>query len=112
MIQPVEVTYSDPSLFVAMDVYDTSSGSPVHVQQDAMGHVQNGTYVATFNRDPAKSYAIAIAVYTDGTFGTRDLEQPAASTKFDALPPPLSTGLVGLDFEMVVTPVDIDIVNP
>jgi hypothetical protein len=68
-----EVTYSAPSLPVAMSVYDTTSGSPTLVTgPTAMLNVVVNTYVGYFTAENNKSYLIFKAVYTDESFATLD----------------------------------------
>lgn len=60
-------------LFIAMKVYDLSSGTATLVTTVGMTEVINGTYWATYTFTPAmigKSYLIQKSVYTDGTYAT------------------------------------------
>lgn len=68
-----EISYDANNLNVAMSVYDDSGGSPSLVQgPTAMDVVVGNMYRAKFTPDPAKTYLIFKAVYTDGTLTTLD----------------------------------------
>lgn len=77
---PFEVTYDDPALFVAMKVYDMTSGSPVLVAGPlAMSNIVGNTYAGKFMPLDDKPYLIHKAVYTDGTYTTLDPDHSQAS---------------------------------
>jgi len=65
-----------PSLFVAMSIYDVTSGSPIFLTTTAMNHVVNGIYFGTFTPLADKAYLISKAVYTDGSFTTPNTSYP------------------------------------
>lgn len=67
-----EVTFDDPSLPVAMSVYDTSGSSPSLVAgPTAMTNVSGtNSYIGKFTPGLGIEYMILKAVYTDGTFET------------------------------------------
>lgn len=68
-----EVTFNDPSLPVAMSVYDLTTGSPVLVQgPSAMSLVADYTYQGHFSGTTGRNYVIIKAVYTDGGFTVLD----------------------------------------
>jgi len=67
-----EVTFDNPSLNVAMSVYDVTLSSPVLVQGPTamtivFGNTYQGKFTPTIN---GKAYVILKAVYTDNTFTT------------------------------------------
>lgn len=83
---PFEVSSYDDSgsLYPALLVYDTSSGSPAFVSKTAMVPVAGtGTYVAFFTPVAGKSYLMRKAFYTDGTYTVLDpLRAPGSETVY------------------------------
>lgn len=76
----IEVTYSDPSLFIGLQMYDDSGGSPVAVGSIIpMLNFVGSSYRAKFSGVANKWYLYQIAAYTDGTFTTVDPGQPNGS---------------------------------
>lgn len=76
----VEVSYSDPSLFVGVQLYDDSGGSPSPV--GSVVHMLNFagvSYRAKLTGAAGKWYLYRIAAYTDNTYTTVDTEQPQGS---------------------------------
>lgn len=69
-------------LFVAGNVYDVSTGTPVFDSQVAMTHVGLGVYEGTFVPVGGKTYLVISAVYTDGTYGTIDTSRAAESDEY------------------------------
>jgi hypothetical protein len=67
-----EVSFDQPSLNVAMLVYDTTGVSPVLVQGPAAmtNLALTNTYQGKFTPDPSKTYVLVKSVYTDNTFTT------------------------------------------
>ncbi len=65
-----EVTYS-PGLFVAMKVYDTTTGSAVFVSTIGMTNFSGSSYFGNFTPTAGKTYSINKAVYTDGTYAVK-----------------------------------------
>jgi hypothetical protein len=64
-----EVTFDSPSLYVAMSVYDTTTGSPTLISgPTAMQVLVGNTYFGRFTAAAGRAYVIFKAVYTDGTF--------------------------------------------
>lgn len=60
-------------LFVAMKIYDLSSGSPVLSSTVGMSHVFNGSYWGTFTFPASasgKNFMIQKSCYTSGAFTT------------------------------------------
>ena len=63
------------SNYVAIKIYDLSSGTASLVTTVGMTHVFNGTYWAAYtfpNSSAGKNFLIQKSVYTDGTFATVD----------------------------------------
>lgn len=81
---PFEVTYDSPSLFVAMNVFDVTTGTPVLVVQVPMLNFSGNSYFAQFTPTAAKSYAVNKSVYTDGTYVTVDTDYSQGSDSFRA----------------------------
>lgn len=95
-----EVTFDDPSLNVAMSVYDDSGLSPALVSGPAaMANVVGNTYRGKFTADPGISYIIFKAVYTDNTFVTLHPDYAAGSESIRAEiiagTPVLKTDIIG-----------------
>ncbi len=68
-----EVTFDQPSLPVAMTVYDDSGANPVLLLSPfPMRLVYGNTYRAKFTPADGKSYILIKGVYTDGTFTDLD----------------------------------------
>lgn len=102
-----EVTFDQPSLPVAMSVYDDSSGSPVLVQgPTAMDNVVANTYRGKFIPTVGKVYLIFKAVYTDGGFGTINTDFPQGSETVYAgvvgTPAPIIQQIVSLDLDGIL----------
>lgn len=78
---PFEVTYSSPSLPVAMSVYDMTSGTPVLISgPTAMVNLSGtNTYVGLFTLAIEKTYLILKAVYTDLSFSVLDTDYSQGS---------------------------------
>lgn len=81
---PFEVTYDSPSLDVALQVFDVTSGSPVFVTKIAMLNVIGNTYFASFTPLSGKQYVINKAVYTDDTYDTLSLDYSQGSESLRA----------------------------
>jgi len=73
-----------PTLSVAMQVYDTTGGSPAYVATVGMTHVVNGTYVGYFTPLAGKQYLLNKMVYTDGTYATPSSAYSAGSETIQA----------------------------
>lgn len=66
-----EVTFDNPSLHVAMSVYDDSGVTPTLISGPLpMLNVVGNTYRAKFTGASGKNYIIFKAVYTDNSFTT------------------------------------------
>lgn len=82
---PFDYTAYDEAtdLDIAMNVYDTTTGTPSFVSQNAMEHVLLGSYVGFFTPTDQHSYLIEKCVYTDNTFATPDPNySPGSETIF------------------------------
>ncbi len=79
---PFEVTYDAPGLFVAMNVFDVTTGVPALVTQVPMVNYAGNSYFALFTPLPAHSYAVNKGVYTDGTYTTYDSIHSQGSDSF------------------------------
>jgi hypothetical protein len=79
---PFEVTYDLTTLFVAMQVFDCTSGTPVFVSTIPMTHTVNGTYVGFFTPAADKTYMINKGSYEDGTYTTLDPNRNTGSETF------------------------------
>lgn len=62
----------DESLFVAAQIYNVTTGTPVFLSQVPMFHVEQGSYNGVFTPADGQVYAIVMLVYTDGTYTTPD----------------------------------------
>jgi hypothetical protein len=82
---PFEVSYV-PGLYVALNVYNTTTSSPVLVAQVVMSHVFNGTYIGFYSFLANSTYLINISVYTDDTYETVDTDYPPSSATFTTVP--------------------------
>lgn len=60
------------SLFVAAQIYEVTTGTPVFLEQVEMTNFEDGVYFGTYTGDGLKAYLIIIAVYTDGTYTSLD----------------------------------------
>lgn len=91
----IEVSYDPLLLFVAMKVFDVTAGLPGSIVGAAIPMVEfdTGNYAARFTGVAGKLYAISKAVYTDGTYATRDSNYAPGS---DALQVISSLGGSGL----------------
>lgn len=81
---PFEVTYDSPSLFVAMQVYNVTSGTPVFVNQVVMNHVYGNTYFGQFTPEAGQQYVINKAVFTDDTYTDLDIDYSQGSDSLRA----------------------------
>jgi hypothetical protein len=79
---PFEVTYDSDELFVAMQVYDVTSGTAVLVDTIGMENFSGYSYFGSFTPDENKSYAVNKGVYTDDTYTTRDFGYSQGSDSF------------------------------
>jgi hypothetical protein len=82
---PFEVTYDTTNLFVAMLVYDVTSGSPVLADTIPMDHVINGVYVGIFTPAANKTYLIVKASFTDVTYSAFDSNRYPASESISTI---------------------------
>jgi len=71
---PFEVSLDRSDLYVAMNVFDCTGGTPTLHAQIPMPHVGNFTYVGFFQAVAGKSYVLNKSVYTDSTYATRDVQ--------------------------------------
>lgn len=93
--QPVsiEVSYSDPGLFIGVQIYDDSGSSPVAVGSVIpMSNWVGVSYRAKFTGAAGKWYLYQIAAYIDDTFAMIDENQPEGSGSFYFQQPPSSGG--------------------
>lgn len=72
----------NPGLFIAGNVYDVSTGTPVLVTQAHAAHVFAGVYFGFFTGVANDSYEIPKFVYTDGTYTTTDPSYGPGSDTF------------------------------
>lgn len=61
-----------PSLNVAFNVYDVTTGTAVFLQKIIATYAGFGSYTGVFAADPAKTYVVIGVVYTDNTYVTVD----------------------------------------
>lgn len=72
---------ADDALFIRAAVYDTSTGTPVFLQNINLVLAAIGAYIGVFTGTLGKTYVAAIAVYTDGTYSTVNTARaPAAAS--------------------------------
>jgi hypothetical protein len=73
-----------PSLNVAFDLYDSSSGSPVFLTQVVSSYSGFGSYVGTYTAAPGIQYTVIGAVYTDNTFTAVDTAYAPTSNVYQS----------------------------
>lgn len=88
----------DNALFIAGNVYDISTGSPVFLSQVPMVNSINGTYSGLYTGIAGKVYLIETSVYTDGTYTTIDTSRSPGSDTYQcqdltAAVPPTPTAI-------------------
>lgn len=66
------VTYDSPSLFVRAEIYDDSGVSPVLLATVPMASFAGNSYKASYTPLAVMPLLIQMAVFTDGTYTTRD----------------------------------------
>ena len=99
----VEVTYSDPSLFVGLQLYDDSGVSPIAVGSIIpMLNWIGSSYRAQVSGTQGKWYIYRIAVYTDGTYTTVDSDQPNGSGSMYFQSPPGAPDISGTELVALV----------
>lgn len=92
----VEVSYSDPSLFVGLQLYDDSGVAPVPVGPVvAMLNWVGAAYRAKVSGTAGLWYLYRVAAYTDGTYTVIDTDQPQGSGSLYFMAQDIS----GLDIE-------------
>lgn len=86
---PVEVTLDPGLAFVAMKVFDVTLGYPGSQVGSAIPMVETdiGNYGASFSGTKDKSYFVSKAVYTDGTYVTRDTNYSSGSDAYQVIAP-------------------------
>lgn len=108
--QPFEWSAYDlnAALFVAMKVYNVTTGTPVLVATVGMVHVLNGTYWGAFTPLASSSYVINLQPYTDDTYVTPNLNYSPGSESLYAEVAPTggggSGGGAGVPVAMFVQP--------
>lgn len=90
-----EVTFDQPDLFVAMEVWDVTGGSPSLVDTLPMSNLSGNTYYCNFTPAVDKRYVTNKAVYTDDTYTARDGVHPEGSDSFSAIDLPLVLAALG-----------------
>jgi hypothetical protein len=79
---PFEVSYETGLSYVAMTVYNTTTGSPVLVGTYPMTETLYGTYLAFFTPTVNNSYLLHTQVYTSNTYTTPDGVHSSGSETF------------------------------
>lgn len=85
---PIEVSFDPGLLFVAMKVRDVTAGYPGTLVGSAVPMVEfdTGSYGASFTGTAGKNYVLSKAVYTDGTYATRDPNYSPGSDSVQVIP--------------------------
>lgn len=96
---PCELTLETGLLFVALKVYDVTAGFPGTIVGSPilMTEYDDGAYGAEFTGIAGKNYVTSKAVYTDGTYATRDSAYPSGSDAFQVVEAPTGQTFQQLD---------------
>lgn len=72
-------------LSVQASIYDVSTGSPVFLTTVNLSAISTGAYTGNYMASQNKTYLVAIAVFTDGTYSTVDVNRPPVAYCFQTL---------------------------
>lgn len=71
-----------PDLFVAFNIYDATTGTPVFIEKVIADYSANGAYIGSYDPASDKTYLVIGVVYTTDTYTVVDTTRPATSAVF------------------------------
>lgn len=89
-----------PSMDVAANIYNVTTGTPVFEDQVPMPEVYAGIYFVLYEGFVLNGYAINLAVYTDDSYTTVDTDRPFGSDSINTIEPSL---IVTNDLPFILT---------
>jgi hypothetical protein len=86
--------FDQSSQFIAANIYNITSGTPVFVVQVPMTLIIGGVYFGYFNGIEVQNYEAIKIIYTDGTYVTPDTDYAPATDSLQVVPSSNSGNIV------------------